>query len=423
MKQGKSLISFVIFAMAAVVAVYVGARVLDAMEAPYRTTQTYAYTAYDSVMAEGLVVRDARVLPAQSGILEVTRAEGEKVGFGQQIALVYRDSQAQASQVHIEELEMEIELLDYAISQGGDLDSAARLDEDVLEAVVDLRASYALGDYTQLRDQVMDVKSSVLKRGYTYGEDLTASGLAARRQELSGELRVLNSQSARATTRITAPEPGVFSNLVDGYESRLTPETVLQLTPTALQELIDNPAGEDSGAMGKLLTSDTWYFAANLPESAAGRLNEGETATLRFSGELNREVDMEVELIGPTEGDLTLVVFSSNRYLTLTTLLRHQTVELIFERWSGLRIPKEALRLEEVTEESPDTSAPPVTVKKLVVYASVNGHAEKREVSIVHEDEDYYVVRPVGTGKKVLRDGDIIITQATGLTDGLPLEK
>ena len=45
-----------------------------------------------------------------------------------------------------------------------------------------------------------------------------------------------------------------------------------------------------------------------------------------------------------------------------------------------------------------------------------------REGSIVHEDEDYYVVRPLGTGKKVLRDGDVIITHATGLIDGLTLE-
>ena len=32
------------------------------------------------------------------------------------------------------------------------------------------------------------------------------------------------------------------------------------------------------------------------------------------------------------------------------------------------------------------------------------------------------VVRPVGSGRKVLRDGDTIITAATGLQDGLLLE-
>ena len=421
MKQGKTLITLVILILAATVTIYFAAYIYNALDDPYRTTQVYAYTSYDSVTVEGLVVREARVLPAQPGILEITRAEGEKVGTGQEIALVYRDSQAQANQVQIEELEMEIELLEYAIDQGGDLDSAARLDEDILQAVVGLRASYALGDCTQLRDQVMNVKSSVLKRGYTYGEGLTPADLTARLRQLKEELTVLTRQSARATTRVTAPEPGVFSSLVDGYESLLTPDTVLQLTPSALQELIDNPAGEESGALGKLLTSNTWYFAANLPKQSAERLTEGKTATLRFSGELNREVEMTVEQIGPTEQNKTLVVFSSSRYLILTTLLRCQTVELIFDRWSGLRIPKQALHLEEVTRTD-DKTGEPVSVQILAVYALVNGHAELREVEIVHEGEDYYVVRSEGTGPKVLRAEDTIITEATGLRDGLRLE-
>ena len=421
MKQGKSLINLVILAIAAVIGLYFAYYVFNALSEPYRTTQAYAYTANDSVTAEGLVVREALLLPAQSGILEITRAEGEKVGKGQQVALIYQNSQAQASQAQIEELEMDIELLEEAIAQAGSLESAARLDEDILQAVVNLRSSYAQGDYTQIRTQVMEVKSSVLKRGYTYGEGLTSADLSARLRQLEEELTVLTRQSAQATTRVSAPVPGVFSSLVDGYESRLTPETIHDLTPSSLQELIDSPAGEDSAAMGKLITSDTWYFAANLPKTAADRLEEGGTATLRFTGELNRDVTMNVDRVGPTEGEQTLVIFSSNRYLTLTTLLRHQTVELIFESWSGLRIPKEALHLIQTAPEDSSSSAA-APVNKLVVYALVNGRSEQREVEIVHEGDQYYVVRPVGSGRKVLRDGDSVITAATGLQDGLLLE-
>ena len=422
MKQGKPLITFTILIFAAVIALYLGYYIYSALNEPYQTAQVYSYTAHDSVTAEGLVVRQALVLPAHSGILELTRAEGEKVGKGQQIALVYRDSQAQASQAHIEELELAIELLEEAISQSGNLESAARLDEDIIQSMVALRASYALGDCTQLREQVLGVKSSVLKRGYTYGDGLTSADLSARLRQLRDELAVLTRQSARATTRVSAPTPGVFSSLVDGYESLLTPETVYELTPTSLQELINSPAGEDSGAMGKLITSDTWYFAANLPQTAARRLEEGDTASLRFSGDLNRTVEMTVDRIGATEGGKTLVVFSSNRYLTLTTLLRHQTAELVFESWSGLRIPKQALRLVESTQDADHSDDSASTVTRTGVYALVNGRTEFREVDILYEGSDYYVTRPLGSGRKILRAGDAVITQGTGLTDGLLLE-
>lgn len=52
----------------------------------------------------------------------------------------------------------------------------------------------------------------------------------------------------------------------------------------------------------------------------------------------------------------------------------------------------------------------------------VAGRTEFKEVELIKEGSDYYVVRPVGTGRKILRAGDKIVTQATGLQDGLLLE-
>ena len=57
MKQGKTIITVTILAMAAVVALYFGYYAYNALNEPYVTTQAYAYTAHDSVAAEGLVVR------------------------------------------------------------------------------------------------------------------------------------------------------------------------------------------------------------------------------------------------------------------------------------------------------------------------------------------------------------------------------
>ena len=114
------------------------------------------------------------------------------------------------------------------------------------------------------------------------------------------------------------------------------------------------------------------------------------------------------------------MVFSSNRYLTLTTQLRHQTAELIFDSWSGLRIPKEALRLVEPTPGE-DGSAASSQTTRVGVYALVAGRTEFREVRIITEGSDFYVVEPVGTGRKILRAGDEVIVRATGLQDGLLL--
>lgn len=420
MKQGKSFTTFVIIALAVVLAVYLGFYALRAFQDPYGTTLVYLYTVNDSVEADGLIVRREQVLPAQSGIVEITRAEGERVGMGQEVALVYQNSQAQSNQEQLDALELEIDLLEYAISQSGGVDSAARLDEDILQALVDLRAACALGDYADLEEQVLEIKSDVLKRGYTYGDGLTSADLSAQLQDLRNQRSALQQQSAFTTGRVTAPQSGTFSNLVDGYESLLTPESVFQLTPSSLAELIDNPPAADS-ALGKLITSSRWYFAASLPGEAADRLSQGGVATLRFTGEFSRDVAVTVEQIGPAEGGQTLVVFSSDRYLSQITLLRHQTAELIFESWSGLRIPTAALRL--LQEEQTDEETGQVTqTTRLGVYALVAGRVTFKEVEVLTEGEDYYVVRPVGTGRDALRAGEEIITRGLDLQDGQLLE-
>ena len=417
MKQGKPLITFVMFAILAVLCVYFGFYIFQALDQPYRTTLVYSYTADDSVEADGLLVRQESVFPAQSGIVELTRSEGEKVGVGQTVALVYQNTQAQADQAQIQALSQEIELLEYAMGQGGIGSSAARLDEDILQDMVDLRASAALGDFGDLEDQVRTVKSDVLRRGYTYGDGVTAGDLTARLQELRGQLTAVNQRSASATTRVTAGQSGYFSSLVDGYETALTPDTVLRLTPSALQSLLDSPPAQGGGSTGKLILSDLWYFVTNLPADAAQRLSPGGTALLRFQGDFTQDVDMTVVQVGEPEGDQCTVVFSSDRYLSRTTLLRRQTAQLIFDSWSGLRIPKTALRLVEETVTDEETGQE-TTETRLGVYALVNKRTEFKEVEVLTEGSDYYVVSPVGTGRRILRAGDEVITQATGLEDG-----
>lgn len=203
MKQGQSVITLVMVLIAGALAIYFGYYVFDTLNDPFTTTLAYSYTVNDSVEADGLLVREEKALSGQAGILDVTRTEGEKVGVGQTVALIYRDSQAQADQAELDRLSMEIELLQYAAAQSGDVESAARLDEDILQSVVSLRASTALGDYADLEDQVREVKSGVLKRGYTYGDGLTSADLTAQLQSLKSQRSALYKQSSGATTRIT----------------------------------------------------------------------------------------------------------------------------------------------------------------------------------------------------------------------------
>ena len=420
MKQGKSVITFAMAAIAVALVIYFGFYVAKVFSEPYTTALAYTYTSNDSAEAVGILVRQETVLPAQTGIVDVTRSEGEKVGVGQSVAQVYRDSQAQTNQADLEALADQIQLLEYS-SDGGGVDSAAKLDENILQAVTALHAASGVGDYNQLEDQVRTLKSTVLKRGYVYGNGLGSEELTQKLNDLKSQYAALKQQTASSTSSVRAPQSGVFSTLVDGYETAVTPQTVFQLTSSSLSALLAGQGKEAGGGVGKLITSTRWYFAAALPVSVAERLKEGSTATLRFSGDFDQDIDMRVDQIGEAEGDKSVVVFSTDRYLSQTTLLRQQTAELIFNSWSGLRIPKQALRMEKSTYTDKETGQE-VQNNRLGVYALLGGRAEFKTVEVVTEGDDYYVVRSTTDESDALRAGDEVIVRATELYDGQLLE-
>ena len=420
MKQGKSVITFAMAAIAVALVIYFGFYVAKVFSEPYTTALAYTYTSNDSAEAVGILVRQETVLPAQTGIVDVTRSEGEKVGVGQSVAQVYRDSQAQTNQADLEALADQIQLLEYS-SDGGGVDSAAKLDENILQAVTALHAASGVGDYNQLEDQVRTLKSTVLKRGYVYGNGLGSEELTQKLNDLKSQYAALKQQTSSSTSSVRAPQSGVFSTLVDGYETAVTPQTVFQLTPSSLSALLAGQGKESGGGVGKLITSTRWYFAAALPVSVAERLKEGSTATLRFSGDFDQDIDMRVDQIGQAAGDKSVVVFSTDRYLSQTTLLRQQTAELIFNSWSGLRIPKQALRMEKSTYTDKETGQE-VQNNRLGVYALLGGRAEFKTVEVVTEGDDYYVVRSTTDESDALRAGDEVIVRATELYDGQLLE-
>ena len=417
MKQGRPLITFVIALFAGALVLYAIFSVWKTFQDPFVSTYVYSYTLNDSIQTDGLIIRQEQVLSGSSGIVDVTRGEGEKVGIGQTVALIYRDDQARQAQEQQDALALEITQLQYAMGQGENVSTAAKLNDDILNAMVSLRASSAQRDYGDLEGQVLAVKGMVLRREYTYSDELTVEALSARLQELQSQYQALRNQSYSAITQVSAPVTGTFSALVDGYEDLINPESAKNLTPQALEDLLSqNPAG-DSAAVGKLISSNQWYFAAVVTQEEGERLEQAGSLTLRFAGDFTKEVSMTVEQVNQDDQGQAVVILSSDRYLEQTTLLRRETAELIFNSRTGLRVPKSAMRMVTTTSEDEETGET-VETDTLGVDVVTAGRAEFKPVTILTEGDDFYVVQSVREDKKALRAGDEVIVAATGLYDG-----
>ena len=73
---------------------YFGYSVLSYLADPLATTVAYAYRSDEAVTVSGFLVRDEAVLTAPSGLVYVTREEGERVSAGGSVAIRYASQEA-----------------------------------------------------------------------------------------------------------------------------------------------------------------------------------------------------------------------------------------------------------------------------------------------------------------------------------------
>lgn len=420
MKQGSLNAKIIMLLLLAAVAVCLGAAAWRSFRDPFTTVVSYSYTVDDSLEATGFLARQEQVLTNTGGVVELLPQEGEKVAKGGTVALVYQDSSGLERREQLQQLELEKEQLEYALERtgagGGD---ASQLTDQVLDAIAELRAAVAGRDLTDLERQSMDLKSLVYKREYAYGGtgEESADAIQAALDEVDSQISSLSSQAAQSTQSITASQSGIFSGYVDGYESLLTPEVLETVTPAQLDALAGQASEEDQTAVGKLITDSTWYFACALPQEDAERLVEGRSVTVRFSRDWSGEVDMTVERVGEPEDGRCAVVLSTDRYLSETTLLRRQTVELVFQSVTGVRVPKQTLRVAEQTVTDEETGEES-TVQVTGVYTLVGEQVEFKPVTVLEQGDTFVLVEAAGSGRAALQPGDVVVVAAEDLYDG-----
>jgi len=421
MKQGTAISRIVMLLFAGAILLYFFGAAWRSLHDPYPTTQIYEYTVDDTIEATGYLARTEQVIAGGAGVVRLLPAEGEKVRAGAVLAALYDDQASVERSERLEELTAEVEQMEQAqIEAGAQIQSDDPAGETV-DALVELRAGVAAGDFTHLEAETAQFKGAVIRQALRYGDptDLTAALDAAR-----AEIAALRAQTAQSTGSVTAPVSGVFSGQVDGYETILLPELLSTLSPSTIDALPGLAEAVPATAVGKLITSSKWYFVCVLTQDQARRLTEGSTITARFSRDWSGEVDMTVERLGAPENGRCAVVLSSTRYLSQVTLLRRQSVELVFSTKTGLRVPAKAVRVETDTVKDKQTGAES-QVQVTCVYVQTGVKADRKPVEILSQGEDYYLVAPLISDKatqdeekKALRAGDAVIVASEPIWDG-----
>jgi len=360
------------------VACYIGVYLYNAFVNAYETTAAIRYSIEETLPAQGFIVRTETVLSEVGAAVLPIVGEGEKVARGQVIAVEYLSRDALELASEIRSLRLKINQLE---SVRDNSDSAG------FSAILDLSAAVNNNDLRRLDELALNIETGI------FNIETDTSFLRNHLEDL--EHRYVGTRS------ITAEVSGTFSHIVDGFE-HIGPDMMHSISPAELFLLFETPL--DIYGTGKLITEFKWYYVAVMDYEDAAQLSSGQTKSVQFFGAYNAEMDMLIESIGRREDGVCVVLFSSDRGLQDIAPLRSLRADIVFGVISGIRVPKEAIHLDDEN--------------KTFIYLQTSGYAEKVFVEILRETGDSYLVRDGAETGSPLRVDSIIIVKANNLYPG-----
>lgn len=377
---------------------YLGLNIYDAVANPFKTAYAVRFESYDYETVSGLVVRDETVVTYDRTVVNITRSEGEKVGKGQTLAVVYQSSDAETRQEELDKLESRLSLLSSAVSASGSVTAVSQLDERIISSILDVNSAVATRSLKDISDQSDRLKNLVFTREHSYSD---TSELQEEMADIQTRIDQLQALSQSETTAISAPVAGLYSAYVDGYESALTPELLDQATVSTLEEA-QNSKTSSPANIGKLISGSRWYYLTVMEADLAYSL--GSSITVRLTQDSDYTFDMDVERIGPNESGRCAVVLSCDRHMSELTMYRQLELDVIFESYTGLRVPKKAIKMDE------DGG--------VFVYVVEGINVKQKYVDIISETGSFYVVIEDRSSTSNLWSGDEVVVSGRGLYDG-----
>lgn len=411
----KALMAAVTLALTA----YFGFQAYQYFTDPLTTTLAYTYQVDEAISLSGYVVREERVLTDHpDGVVQILREEGERVSVGGAVAAVYADASVVDAQTKAETLSARMEQLEYALEAETGVEVAQKLDQQIFQNLLDYRAAVTADKLSDAEKQGAQLRAQVIKRDYTNAD---TEGLQTQIEELRAQVKELQSQTAGSVQKVKSPVSGLYSAVVDGYETVLTPESILEMTPSQLDRV--EADGQTDSEVGKLVLGTSWYYAAVMSGEDALRLQKQQEAgtqlTLRFTTGVERDLAVTLQAVGTEENGKCVAVFRGQQYLSLLTLLREQSARIISSTLEGIRVPEEALRVVTTTKTMDDGTEQ--ESQSIGVYCVVGLEARFKPVEILYRGDNFALVKAAAPASREvlrLRPGDEIIVAARDLYDG-----
>ena len=308
------------------------------------STQTAVYrTTNDGFDITGVVIRnETYVTSSQEGVLHYMIEDGNRVAKDGVIANIYKNEDASITLSQIDSIAKKIKDIEDIIGfnniEASNLDVAnINVDNNLDNLII----GSAYGNFYNTDNDCDTLLSALNRRQAILGE----------KNDFSQQLAVLNQEYNELQTllsnpmgKITSSESGYFLTKVDGYENAFNTDNLAEITPSFLDNLSKKEIPEN--VIGKIVSNYEWFIAANISISKSLNFKVGESVSIHTDLKSAPILDVKVERINISDdGTNAIIIFSCNNINSELASIRTSAFTVVKKEYSGLYVPKKALRV------------------------------------------------------------------------------
>ncbi len=384
--------------------VYIGYQAYLVAYEPYETVvvKQGAYT--KELELDGFFVRDEAALTTEkSGVIGYPYENGEKVPISAEVARVFSVKDDLHVLQKIESLTQQRNILkQIQSSTGGDGLKIDLVKRQLADAKFSLMRAADTGDLSKLDSLRSEIFLCLNRYALCIGEDLKLDDAIA---QAESEIASLQSQVPDSVGTVMTEKSGYFCNVTDGLEEKFSFSALDSLTIADAQSMLKTEIPQVSDkTIGKIAYTNQWRFVAVIPSAEASSFKEGNVMTLSFTAASVKSASATVErILTEEEAEKAVVIFSGMDMDSDFLTMRFETPRVLISSYSGIVIPKEAIRIRTTTDDEGNT------VQEKVVYAVFGKSARARRLDIVYEDDDVIISNATGQSGYISAYDQVII--------------
>lgn len=374
-KKDNQILKMLLLSLIICVTVYAIYIVVSLIMNPTDTCIIEESVIYAEESTVGYVIRDESLVKSknENKTIEQIKKEGEKVAKGNPIFKYYNVNESKIND-EIKELDLEIQ---EALKGKSNLlpSDVKRIEEQINLKVTDIRK---INNIQEIAEYKKDIENYIVKKAKIAGSLSKAgsyiNGLIEKRAKLENDL-------TKGTEYVNSPKSGIVSYRIDGLEEVLKYDNFSSLNISFLENL-DIKTGRivtSSDKQAKIVNNYGCYIAVILDSEEAMNAEEGNSVKIRLSND--EEVKAIIECIKEEKNE-RLIIFKINKEVEKLVAYRKISVDVIWWKYEGLRVPSSAILYEDGMS---------------YVVTNKNGNISKVLVKIARQNNNYCIVESYET--------------------------